>query len=333
MYSMFSNPIPAKVDSSAFHNETGNSTQVDCVLVGISFDPIEFVVEVEGSRFYDVPLRFFGGGLYPNIAVGSAEWDPETPKPVYLHGVESEGLCYGALTWVEFNVTLLLVVSEGCVYLWPPHKLSFGVKASLPNWKKRRYPTTLNPMITQVEEVDVSKDLELAITAIQDSMGWRSHGIGVIQKYMGDRRVHVWHQDSVKIHLEGGIHNHRYDLTSTVVAGALKQEEWFPTLNEHGFWRRWIHNNESKVPVPTDEYFDLDPWSMVITTGHRYLYPRTGYHRTVPISEIAITVVDREEVHGVSSALIPRGMTPVNGQTVELDIPNILQRARKHLKV
>lgn len=336
MYSILSESqyIGIRVNQQAFYNETGNPEYLIAYIVGFSNNSVpEFVIDHNGHRFYDVPLRFIDGEMYPSDVKGPCRWDPEPPKVVYLYDRGHKAVCHGSLTWSEANITLLVLTYDRRLFLWPPHKLNFSRNdAEKPDWLKARYPSVIQPYDTRVIDINLVSYPEIACKAIQYNEGWRSHGIGCLQKYVGDKRVHVWHRDSVKIGmLDGGIHNHRYDLTSIIIAGVLKQEEWKASPNPNGLWRAWTHDNTTKTPTPTDFFYDLEPYTCLVSAGKGYFFPHYAYHRTIPISEIVVTVVERSNIKGLSSALAYKDLTPVNGQTINLDTNFILGLARKHL--
>lgn len=358
-YLMLSRPIPARVQTNAFTNEVGRRKDASIQIVGISAtagQPLELIVETVRCRFYDIPLRFFGDmddmdvisrQYAPTPSAGQPQFTPEDPRDVMVYKLrESEiepsfGRCYGALTWDIANLTLLLVVlTDGTVLFWPPHKLRWDREAQpLPAWTKRRYlddiPELPGTHVEVVTRDEMERALSQAHAALGSETGWRSHGIGLIQKYVGDVRVHVWTPEAVKIGIEGGIHNHRYDFQSTVVCGRLRQEEWVGHEDKDGcgLWRQWVHNNETHEPRALDVYWTIEPRTRILPAGVAYSFKRTSWHRSIPVSPVVVTVMTRSGVGDQSSALIPRGIAPVNGQTVTQDVVGMLARARKHLGV
>lgn len=357
MYIMTDWLFPAVARVSAFHNDTGSCGPIEVRVAGFSYTPgkpLEMILGVGTNRYYDVPLRFMGlqgGAQYALPDSHEVPWYTAEPRPRRVTAVRlpfapaAKGTCYGALTWDKANVSLLVVVLDtGEVVLWPPHKISWSDEPQpFPDWLKRRYADDAPPLaLTRVREAgdeEIQERLTIAKRAVSGgSEGWRSHGIGLIQRYMpgptGPKhyRVHAWTPEAVKIGLESGIHDHRYDLESWVVAGVLTQEEWSVQPNASGLWRLWTHHNEGDMaPTPTEHYFDAVPRTLDIRAGQAYTFPRNGFHRSVPGSEIVITVMERKTVMGVSHALCPRGHEPINGQTVNLPVEDYLKRAKKHL--
>ena len=329
-------------------------------VVGFCIDPgkkIEVIVEAiidtsqtQTGRFYDVPLSFLGndreaGMSYDNLAPDTKEVPFYTAETwvrmvnVYREGRVIEGNRVGSLTWNYADVTLNVVVtSTGTVILAPPHKITVGYHPSfLPSWMRKRYDDSRFPLeLTRVYDPPRKKAEEarkLAVRALESDEGWRSHGLGLVQKYVDGLRVHVWSKGDVKIGLNGGIHNHRYSLNSIVVLGVITQEEWEATENPQGMWSEFWHDNATWEVEFTGKRYDLTPRTQDIYAGQMYSFPRHCFHRTLPRSEIAITVVDREGVEGKSCALAPVGVNIVNGQSIELDVKKIVSSARKHLGV
>jgi hypothetical protein len=355
--------FPLRVRQTAFKNDTGAATLQDAKVFGFGVAagrPVEIIVGQDEFRFYDVPLRFTGehGGLQYAL-VNSDEVPTYVPEPRPRSVVAQRlpwapaepGTCYGSITWDAGNVTYMVVVlNSGELLLWPPHKVVWSdTPKTFPVWLKRRYaddePTLPLTRVWEASEQDMDELYPVACAAIKDSAGWRSHGIGLIQKYMpgplgpDQYRVHVWTPEAVRIGLESGIHNHRYDLTSTIIHGVLTQEEWTASPNPDGMWQEWGHvcdrkmRGESMPASPSGRYFDLVPRTLDIRCGQSYSFPRHGYHRSVPRSAVVVTVMQRSNIGGNSWAMAYRGFTPVNGQTVSLPIEEYLQRARKELMI
>jgi hypothetical protein len=358
MYVMTESLFPARARVSAFRNDTGSCGPINVKVAGFSYTPgkpLEMILGVGTNRYYDVPLRFMGsqgGAQYALPDSHEVPWYTAEPRPRRVTAVRlpfspaAKGYCYGAITWDKANVSLLVVVLEGGeVVLWPPHKISWTHDPQpFPDWLKRRYaddaPALELTRVREASDEEILEKLAVAKRALcMDLEGWRPHGIGLIQRYMpgptGPKhyRVHVWTPDAVKIGLESGIHDHRYDLESWVVAGCLTQEEWALSTNPTGMWRLWEHHNDTMEPTPTEHYFDASPRTLDIHSGQAYTFPRNGFHRSVPRSDVVVTVMERKEVTGISHALCPRGHEPINGQTVKLPVESYLKAAKKHLGV
>lgn len=359
MYVMTDNLVPGlRVRHSAFTNQSGPSGLVDAKIAGIGYipgRPLELIVARDEYRFYDVPLRFtgaHGGQQYGTVESRERPHFTHEPRPrrataMALPWAASEtGWVHGALTWDLGNVTFLLVtLDSGEAIFWPPHKIVWSDEARpFPAWTKRRYaddePVLARTAVVEATDEEMTQMTAIAVSALTGgASSWRSHGIGLIQRYMpGPKgpeqyRVHVWTPGAVQIGLESGIHNHRYDLRSTIVCGVLTQEEWTPKANATGLWHEWRHDNESKEPKATGLRFDLSPRTLDIRCGQAYTFPRDGLHRSLPRSEVVISVMERFGVEGYSCAYCPTGVVPVNGQTVKLNVAAVVKLAKKNIGV
>lgn len=173
--------------------------------------------------------------------------------------------------------------------------------------------------------------------ALESFDSWRYHGIGVLQKYVGEKRIHIWHPDLIQIGEEGAIHNHRYDIFSDIVYGEIFQVEYTLEESIKGLWKEWIHGNtdtKSYIPVPVDNvFYNIKPKTIKVKEGQSYSFPKGSYHRSY-IENLTITIITRENKSGRSSALIPINVIPVNGLECKIDEKikiDILSKAKKIL--
>jgi len=313
----------------------------------------------DGGVFFDIPLsalRVPGSNVRYEDGPGDLVYCPSPAGAIETKDLglgevvqvftrdrefDALGFYHTSITWVDGNVLLNLVDVGGRFKLWPPHKLKWRDTLDitpLPNWLKRRYMSDpCRGLVTPNTWVEWDEDPEhwrgIAQWALKTDEGWRMHGIGVAQKYVDeDVRVHVWHPDLSLIGIEGGIHDHRWELTSHVVYGSLIQEEWLHTPDENGFWVKWLHGNQGDRSITcTEELFSLRPVTAIIHPGQVYNFPRGCYHRSTIDMEMAITVVERSDRSGQSSAMIPAGVVPQNGLDVtpgEPVLQRVLARAR-----
>lgn len=123
---------------------------------------------------------------------------------------------------------------------------------------------------------------------------FRHHGIGLLQAYIaeGEReecRLHVWHSRLVvpgKME-SGGSHNHRFDLTSSVLVGAIHHTFLRPVSDAEGAYRMATVNPARSVlgggkgaelsALPGS--FSLEHADHVIPAGSRYAFPKRAFHR------------------------------------------------------
>lgn len=307
------------------------------------------------GNFFDVPFSAFclsgedTDFVYQETPSEEGElFDvPGQTEEVYIFDrtrkYRGRGRYHTSVMWPKDNLLLYLVSIEGKLMLWPPHKVSFCLYSNpqaLPSWRKRRYSEdvavqrgTPNTLVSYSKKLKPFR--KIALQALSSTEDWRAHGIGVLQKYVDEYRVHVWHSDLLSIGLEGGIHNHRYDLTSTLLYGELLQEEWLPEENKDGFWELWEHSNSTdsdRNPRKLNKTYRLTCESVRLKAGVEYSFPAFAFHRSVPVDEICISVIERSNFSGKSQALIPKGQTPVNGldkPATKQDIEKVLSRAWK----
>lgn len=158
---------------------------------------------------------------------------------------------------------------------------------------------------------------------------FRHHGIGVLQAYIRENvepemRIHVWHPDLVRpgIMESGAIHDHRFDLESTIVLGTLS-ERWFGEVQEDEFrgpWRIWSVENARSAGAAKN--FDgkceaisgrvrLNVANAVYRVGETYTHARGIFHMTIP-SELAVTVCVMKRKSGQARLLVPWDKEPVH---------------------
>lgn len=165
---------------------------------------------------------------------------------------------------------------------------------------------------------------------------WRHHKIGVLQAYLveaahdGDRevRVHVWHP-SLKLSDEdsGVMHDHRFDLTSDVLVGAMHDTEIALRAVERSYtgeiyevWDiqnarsaqanggHWVRKSET-VPGA----YVLHKVKSVYAQGARYGHPRGQFHRS-EVTELTVTVCTKTNQVATPARLLARvGSEPKHG--------------------
>lgn len=151
---------------------------------------------------------------------------------------------------------------------------------------------------------------------------WTYHGIGFLKTYVGNNvRVHLWHPRLITIGMESAVHTHRWDLESAVVLGTIVQEEYVVEPQLGGKWRIWEHGNSQsdKTSIIKGGEFEIKHKTEVkVEAGNKYYFKRDQFHRTV-VSDIAATVVHREQPKGYSCALVQEGHTPLRGDQAILE--------------
>lgn len=182
--------------------------------------------------------------------------------------------------------------------------------------------------------------------ALFPSMSWRHHGIGVLQGYVCENvepevRLHVWAPELVKAGMDvsGDIHDHRFDMVSHVLSGAVGHEEIFPSEDAGGDWRmlKLTHARAAKETAfhgPTENLigrFTVSRASMVISEGHSYRFPRGKFHRSPVLPGVAVTCVEKHNQSTEAARILhPVGEPPVMAFGHDMDwsiIGPMLKRA------
>lgn len=166
---------------------------------------------------------------------------------------------------------------------------------------------------------------------------WRHHGIGCLQAYIREHaepevRIHIWHPDLVKpgIRDAGAVHNHRFDLISTVLHGQIINRRYTlyadtnPLVDVHSTdnrrWRRWAVENARSAGVEhnfdgahkmEDALYAVRISESRLIAGELYRVWRGDYHESV-VDDIAVTVCSLHEKHGQAHLLVPDGHEPIH---------------------
>lgn len=132
---------------------------------------------------------------------------------------------------------------------------------------------------------------------------WRHHGIGLLQAYVEENdagpeyRVHIWHPSLRLPDMEdsGLIHNHRFELESNVLSGAMRDTEIAlkGMLNPGQFYRVWEIQNARAAGSdgwvkPQPEYVTIIENPHVYAAGTRYRYSAGAFHRS-DVEELTVT--------------------------------------------
>jgi len=166
-------------------------------------------------------------------------------------------------------------------------------------------------------------------------LDWKCHGLGMAKAYISPtRRVHVW--DKRLRHpgrWEESIHSHRWDMHSLVVAGRIKQEEFFASPDPHGTHMEWsVANTTSADPhaltLVSEQRLQLRRADTIVRAGESYSMPRGSFHRTDAVDG-TVTLMSRFDPHGLSSCLIPVGVLPKHGHDWSSP-PDVLAIIREH---
>ena len=177
-----------------------------------------------------------------------------------------------------------------------------------------REEITTNPstytMVQGLSEAELSWYRSMAIEALgDDTLKWRHNGQGMLQAYLiegslFEARIHVWHAELQKPGIaENGLgHDHRFDMTSFVILGGLKQQEIILEPCEQNSFHvcrllECTHAREAKVtgsyhmdPVQLDGYVRTSSQDFFIREA-KYTFPKFRFHRSTSIGSPTVSIV------------------------------------------
>lgn len=170
--------------------------------------------------------------------------------------------------------------------------------------------------------------LRAAILAQWQHLVWRHHGIGALQAYVREHtnpevRVHIWSPKLVRPGIigHGNAHDHRFELTSYVLAGALRDTQYNAVADINGDWSvstveharsagpQRNYDGEHSAPV---FHCYVDPEDTIIGAGRAYHIRRGDFHSTVSDAPVTVTVCAMSNKQGTARILVPRGEEPVH---------------------
>lgn len=170
--------------------------------------------------------------------------------------------------------------------------------------------------------------LRAALVAQWPALSWRHHGIGALQAYVREHtdpeiRVHIWSPKLVRPGIvgHGNAHDHRFDLTSYVLAGVLldTQHRIIPDINgdwsvstvEHARSAGPERNYDGKHSAPVFHCY-MQATTALIRAGLSYCILRGDFHSTEPAADLTVTVCAMSRKRGMARILVPRGEEPVH---------------------
>lgn len=137
------------------------------------------------------------------------------------------------------------------------------------------------------------------------------HGNGFVQISLGgnphETRIHVWHKDLPDCqHVNTATHDHRFGFNSTVLRGVVEQEELAvvrgPFAGKAGRWTKWTAGKErlatgNRPLVKQDGLHHVEiAKHFARGAGHSYSMPERMFHRTTPLTDIAVTLMTKTAV-------------------------------------
>lgn len=205
--------------------------------------------------------------------------------------------------------------------------------------------------LTKVEDCKAIHALRALVRTLLPSLSWRHHGIGALQAYVTEgagveTRVHIWDPRLIKPGMaeSGSIHDHRFDMVSHVLVGAVGHEEWFTYPDAYGdhatltvTHARAAAGTKFHGPIshdPTGQRYRASCNPIFIPAGHTYRFPALSFHRS-PVPAFAVTVVEKHNQRGVPARVLhPIDRPPVMAFGHEMDAAlaaELVQQAIKGL--
>lgn len=167
------------------------------------------------------------------------------------------------------------------------------------------------------------------VLAAWDGLGWRHHGLGMLQAYLlegeeKELRVHIWDPELVdeRAVFSGSFHDHRFDTTSYVLEGSVPHKP--VTLNPLGDvgdpMEIYTVKNARAAREERDtglfEYVGPATYSMdwmKFHAGSWYSFPKQTFHQSAPIVDRAVTLILKtKQVKEYARILVPPGTTPTH---------------------
>ena len=156
------------------------------------------------------------------------------------------------------------------------------------------------------------------------SLEWRHSGLGMLQAYVhegtaDELRVHVWCSELERpgIRESGLLHDHRFDLTSQILVGALTQVEYKLTPSEAGTWQlhEVVHARAAAggngLVTPLPGRYTAEQRSFVLSAGDAYAYPKQEFHGTFLQTHYAVTVMTKSQQEEVPARIMAPYGQPV----------------------
>jgi hypothetical protein len=190
---------------------------------------------------------------------------------------------------------------------------------------------------------------EMAL-ALFPQLTWRHHGIGVLQGYVVENvapevRLHVWAPELLKpgMDVSGDVHDHRFDMISHVLVGAVGHEEICEQPDEFGDWKMYALTHARAAEdtayhgptTPLAGHFTVSRESLVIPAGYTYRFPRGKFHRSPLSGGVTVTCVEKHnQSDSPARVLHPVAVPPVMafGHEVNLElVGRVLIRAQEAL--
>jgi hypothetical protein len=134
-------------------------------------------------------------------------------------------------------------------------------------------------------------------------------------------RVHVWHRSLRRPGIEesGLLHDHRFDLTSHVLVGTVRQTEYQLVQSPFGKYMLYsvLHARAAHAesggqlyhqePQKLEGFYEAEVRSVDITAGWSYFFPAREFHGTDFYGDLCVTLVTKtNQTEEPAKLLAPR---------------------------
>ena len=175
------------------------------------------------------------------------------------------------------------------------------------------------------------------VASLMPKLEWRHSGLGMLQAYIkegeGDElRVHVWDRRLRRERIEdaGLLHDHRFDMTSTILLGILRQQEVHlrpydqrvdPYADAYSIYEirsNYRKSKNSAAIVETPGAWEAHFRNVDLEAGDQYDYPRGEFHGTYTPGDLdvwgpTVTVIRKTNQLDVPARIVaPVGVTVVH---------------------
>lgn len=209
-------------------------------------------------------------------------------------------------------------------------------------------------MTTTVNSKVDRDDLRLLRDAVRvclPALSWRWHGVGCLQAYLREggeveTRVHLWDLDLVLpgIGRSGSIHNHRFDMRSTILAGELDHFDYHVNTDIFGdhiiyeFVNARQHNDDNRLRMnPVARASVRLRQRHCYSAGDRYDFEAGEFHASAQrTANVAVTLVEKRGQRSIkANVAAPAHLPPVpafSGVLTDELLRSVVSRAEAALR-
>lgn len=188
--------------------------------------------------------------------------------------------------------------------------------------------------VTSVHKIDRLNLLQVLVAEAIPSLHWRHNGLGLLQGFIREPelRVHVWHPSLITKQAQySKIHDHRFNLVSSVLLGTIYHTEQELVPNTTGKWQICVIDGS---PKPSTQRYDIKSNIFAIAEGSYYTYPKGLFHSAHSV-DLAVSLCEKHEFEPEKPVLGAICSQQLSSQLVhkveQLTHNEILSQARSQL--